>query len=190
MAAARALAVLALAVGLAAPVILAEELRTCGGASYFPSEYACYGDSALCPIIHGLPTAHCGGSGGCYAREQFSCDDGGALRTLPEATSPFTLTAFGARPGFGNMTVKACGGFLAIGANARQCTSCSPGPGANVQCAEYRNQMVLLPGGQMVTALPEKRAICQSMLTETAVHRRSGPSILVCQSEGWRTAVH
>ncbi|GAB1309881.1 Endo-1,3(4)-beta-glucanase 1 carbohydrate binding domain-containing protein [Madurella fahalii] len=152
MAVARVLAAVAVAAAVAAPV-LAEELQTCGAASYYPSEYTCYDDSALCPVIHTLPTAHCSGSGGCYAPEQFSCEDG-TLKSLPDATSPFTLAAFGARPNFGNMTVNACGNYLAIGAGARLCTSCSPAPGAKVQCSEYGNQTVFLPGGQMAADVP------------------------------------
>lgn len=148
MAAARVLAALAMAATMAAPA-LAEELQTCGAASYYPSEYTCYDDSAICPIIHTLPTAHCSGTGGCYAKEQFSCEDG-TLKSLPDATSPFTLAAYGARPNFANMTVNACGNYLAIGAGARQCTSCSPGSGAKTNCSEYGNQTVLLPDGQMV----------------------------------------
>ena len=148
MAAARAFTILALVASLMSPV-RAEDMDSCGEASYFPSEYTCYDNSTLCPITFNLPTVPCEGTGGCYASEMFSCKDG-ELETLPEATGPFTLTAHGTRPAYQNLTVKACGNYLAIGANARECTSCA-GAGPDVQCETYRNNTVLLPNGKMVS---------------------------------------
>jgi hypothetical protein len=162
--AARAFAVLALAAILVSTPTAAEEMKTCGSASYFPLEYTCYNNSALCPISFTRPSVSCGAAG-CYAPEQFSCEDGTTLKTLPDATSPFTLTAFGNRPGFGNMTVKACGNYLAIGANARECAACSSSaaakPGVNIRCSEYGNRTVLLPGGQMVRFSPSVGRLCR-----------------------------
>lgn len=135
-----------------AALVASEETATCGSASYFPSEYTCHNNTALCPRVYGLPTAPCAASGGCYSPQAFSCSSDGTLRTLPKATSAFTLTAFGTRNTYFNQSVKACGGFLAIGANARECTSCRPGPGASVDCAGYGRKTVLLPDGSMVSA--------------------------------------
>ncbi len=125
-----------------------DAMESCGTAQYFPSEYTCYGNRTLCPVVYSLATTPCSSSGGCYSRQMFSCE-GGRLQMLPMATGPFTLTAHGTRPTYQNMTVKACGGYLAVGANARQCTSCS-GAGPGVQCESYGNNAVLLPDGQMV----------------------------------------
>jgi len=149
----RELVVLALA-GLASPAraqAQSEALQTCGAARYFASEYSCFGNQTLCPVMYNLPSIPCAGAGGCYAPQMFSCA-GGRLETLPAASTPFTLTAHGTRPTYQNLTVKACGGFLAIGANARQCTSCT-GAGPGVQCASYGNKAVLLPSGEMVGTL-------------------------------------
>lgn len=130
-----------------------EALQTCGAARYFASEYSCFGNRTLCPVMYNLPTVPCAtgavDGGSCYAPEMFSCAPGGKLETLPAASTPFTLTAHGTRATYRNLTVKACGGFLAIGANARQCTSCA-GAGPGVQCAAYGNKAVLLPSGEMV----------------------------------------
>ncbi|KAL2270702.1 hypothetical protein VTJ83DRAFT_73 [Remersonia thermophila] len=142
--------------------VAAEDRLTCGDATYFPSEYKCYDNRTLCPIQFSLPTKPCAGSGGCYPPEQFSCEapsgkgkgkgkkegEGkGILRTLPEATSPFTLTVWGTRQTFRNQTVKACGGYLAIGANARQCHACTAVGGTD--CGKYANVTALLPHGRM-----------------------------------------
>lgn len=126
----------------------AEETQTCGAANYFPSQYTCYNNSALCPKAYSLPTVPCAGSGGCYSPRELSCSDG-VLRSLSKASSPFTLTAHGVRAAYQNKPIKACGGYLAIGANARECTSCPAGR-AGVNCASYGRKTVLMPGGAMV----------------------------------------
>jgi hypothetical protein len=147
----------------------AEELATCGTTPYFPSEYTCYNDRTLCPFQFSLPTKPC--AGGCYSPEQFEClmpsgkgkgknndrEDLGVLRPLPEATSPFTLTVWGPRSIFRNMTVRACGGYLAVGANARQCQACTAVGGTD--CEKYSNVTALLPDGRMVSAMPLRSSI-------------------------------
>lgn len=161
-----AVTVLALAACLIAPIWAAdvdgEDMETCGEASYFPSEYNCYNNSTLCPIIYNLPTLPCGNdTGGCYASEMFSCEDG-EVKTLPEATEPFTMVAHGTRETYKNLTVKACANYLAVGANARECTSCSGGAG--VDCGSYHNDTVLLPNGEMVSSPSYLRSISRDQL--------------------------
>lgn len=163
------LAILALAAG-AVSHVRAEDMETCGDASYFPSEYNCYDDSALCPIMYNLPTLPCNGStAGCYAGEMFSCEDGN-LKTLPEATDPFTLTAHGTRPMYENLEVKACAGYLAVGANARECTSCKDA-GPDVDCDSYGRDAVLLPNGEMVSYRDKSILGEDSMLIQRALDR-------------------
>jgi len=147
MATIRAIAALAMT-ALFATHTSAENAQVCGAARYFPSEYSCYNNSALCPTAYSLPTLPCAGSGGCYSPQAFSCD-GGVLRSLPKATRPFTLTAFGTRQTYDNKLVKACGGYLAIGANARECSSC-PASAKGIDCSSYGRKTVLLPDGKMV----------------------------------------
>jgi len=149
---------------LAAAAVSAEDVLPCGSATYFPSEYTCHGNSTLCPRVYGLATLPCSSSG-CYSPQAFSCSADGSLKNLPKATSPFTLTAFGTRTTYFNQSVKACGGYLAIGANARECTSCRPGVGVSVDCAGYGRKTVLVPGGEMVSffsPLHSARAGCVS----------------------------
>jgi len=143
----RAIAIVAVALSLLG-FAATEDTASCGSAEYFPSEYNCYNNSALCPVTFSLPTKPCSGSGGCYSPYSHSCD-AGTLKSLPKATSAFTLTAHGTRPTYRNMSVKACGGFLAVGANARECTSCRDAP-AGVNCKSYGGRTVFLPDGKMV----------------------------------------
>ncbi|KAK0649902.1 hypothetical protein B0T16DRAFT_138061 [Cercophora newfieldiana] len=154
MASIRAIATLAITAILATQTS-AEETETCGVASYFPTEYTCYNNTSLCPKIYSLSTVPCAGSGGCYSPHSFSCSDG-VLRSLPKASSPFTLTAHGVRATYQDKYVKACGGYLAIGANARECTSCPKGQ-AGVDCASYGRKTVLMPDGAMAVDVPGKQ---------------------------------
>lgn len=140
------LAVATAALGLMAGV-WAEDTELCGEAAFYPSEYTCYNNTSLCPITYSLPTVPCGTSG-CVAPQAIACE-AGKPKTLPKATSPFTLTAWGVRGTYRNQPVKACGGYLAIGANARECVSCI-GAGPGVDCKSYKGKTVLLPDGAMV----------------------------------------
>ena len=147
----------ALAALTLAPLALATPaaLLPCGAASYLPTEYVCYNNRTLCPIINSLPLSHCPPSGGCYAPQQFSCDAAtGELRTLPEAAGDraFVLTAWGTRSAYRGKEVNACGGYLAIGANARVCTGCPRGR-EGVDCEGYGGRTVLRGDGRMVSFL-------------------------------------
>jgi hypothetical protein len=129
----------------------AQDTEVCGTANYHPSEYTCYNNTALCPKFYGLPTIPCAGAGGCYSKHSFSCSDG-ALQSLPPAKSAFTLTAWGVRGTYQDKPVKACGSYLAIGANARECVSCDATV-PRVNCTSYGKKTVLLPDGGMVRSL-------------------------------------
>ncbi|KAK4164635.1 hypothetical protein QBC43DRAFT_352737 [Cladorrhinum sp. PSN259] len=141
--------------------VFADERLKCGEASYYPSEYTCHNNDGggrtptLCPTVYGLPTKPCGNSGGCYAPEQFSCDstkEDGVLRDLPETSSPFVLRTYGLRTAYRNQTIRACGGYLAIGANARECHACTAAGGKD--CGQFKNATVFLPDGRMNSAVP------------------------------------
>lgn len=143
--AAKLLAVLSMAALLSGG--LAEDLESCGEARYYPSEYTCYADNTLCPMLFGLPSRPCNGA--CYPGEMYNCDSG-HLRILPEASGPFTLTAHGIHPNVDGQLVRACGNYLAIGAGARMCTWCLNAP-PQYDCGSYQNKTVLLAGGEMVS---------------------------------------
>lgn len=123
---------------------LGEELEWCGDAQYYPSEYTCFDDSTLCPILFGLPNQPC--NGGCYAPEMYECDSG-KLGLLSEAEGPFKLVSHSAVSRVDGHQLRACGNYLAIGAGARECNSCDEG----AACDEYGNETVLLGNGEMVS---------------------------------------
>jgi hypothetical protein len=122
---------------------VAEDLKFCGEARYYPSEYTCFNNSILCPVAFGIANQPCNGA--CYQREMYQCDAGN-LKLLPQATSPFVMVARSTSQNVNGQVVKACGNYLALGADARLCTSCT-GP----DCSTYRNKTVLLPSGEMVS---------------------------------------
>ncbi|KAJ6585973.1 carbohydrate binding-domain-containing protein, partial [Mycena capillaripes] len=53
--------------------VAAEDLQSCGGSTYFPSQYTCFEDDFLCPIINGDVYIRCGEA--CYSTSQFSCSN-------------------------------------------------------------------------------------------------------------------
>jgi hypothetical protein len=136
----------ALALAAIVPHALAEDLQPCGEARYFPSEYTCYNNATLCPTVFGLPNFPCNGA--CYYKEMYQCTSE-KLRLLPEATGLFGLVAHSNNPYLNGQQVKACGNYLAVGAGARECTTCR-GAGPDVACASYQNKTVLLTTGEMV----------------------------------------
>lgn len=135
----------ALSIG-AATVAVAEDLEWCGNARYFPSEYTCFDDSFMCPVSFGLPSLPC--NGGCFADQMYRCDDG-ALNLRGPQKAPFVLKTASASAHVDGLVIRACGGYLAIGAGARECHGCQDSDG--VDCEEYGNQVVLLPNGEMVS---------------------------------------
>lgn len=134
------------ALSLTATLAVAEDLEWCGdNARYFPSEYTCFDDSFLCPVLFGLPNLPCGG--GCYADQMYTCD-GGSLKLRGEQKEPFILTTASSSEHVDGLVVNACGGYLAIGTGARECAQCPADAG--VDCAEYGKKCVFLPNGEMV----------------------------------------
>ncbi|KAK1750367.1 hypothetical protein QBC47DRAFT_438686 [Echria macrotheca] len=136
---------------LAAGVLAQEGEQLCGGAPYWSSDYTCYDDSVLCPVSYGIPTFPCGGA--CYHREMYRCVAGTSLRLLPRAAGSFGLTVQGTVSYAHSQEVRACGGYLAFGAGARECTSCVPEL-APKNCAAYQNKTVLQTDGKMGSDLP------------------------------------
>ncbi|KIK56444.1 carbohydrate-binding module family 52 protein [Collybiopsis luxurians FD-317 M1] len=51
-----------------------EDLLDCGDSRYFPSQYTCFDDDFLCPIINGDIYIRCGNDA-CYSTSQYSCSD-------------------------------------------------------------------------------------------------------------------
>ncbi|KAF7358747.1 hypothetical protein MSAN_01213700 [Mycena sanguinolenta] len=54
--------------------VSAEELLACGLSNYYPSQYTCFDDDFLCPIINGVTYIQCGKA--CYTNSQYSCSNG------------------------------------------------------------------------------------------------------------------
>ncbi|KAJ7362671.1 hypothetical protein DFH08DRAFT_841328 [Mycena albidolilacea] len=57
----------------ACSIVATEDLLSCSGSRYFPSQYTCYDDTQLCPILNGTITLPCGLA--CYDPNQYSCSD-------------------------------------------------------------------------------------------------------------------
>ncbi|KAJ7804179.1 carbohydrate binding-domain-containing protein [Mycena olivaceomarginata] len=54
-------------------LVIAEDHLSCGSSNYFPSQYTCYDDSFLCPIINGDIYIRCGDA--CYSTSSYSCSN-------------------------------------------------------------------------------------------------------------------
>ncbi|KAF8202603.1 carbohydrate binding-domain-containing protein [Mycena galopus ATCC 62051] len=59
---------------VASSVVAAEDLLSCGDSNYYPSQYTCFDDDFLCPIINGTICIQCGNA--CYTNTQYSCSNG------------------------------------------------------------------------------------------------------------------
>ncbi|PKS12468.1 hypothetical protein jhhlp_000674 [Lomentospora prolificans] len=134
---------------LGAALVAAEDLEWCGDARYYPSEYTCFDDSFMCPVLFGLPNLPC--NGGCYADQMYQCDDG-SLKLRGEQKKPFVLKTASSSEHVDGLVVNACGGYLAIGTGARECPQCKDSD--DVDCEEYGNKLVLLPDGEMAVDVP------------------------------------
>ncbi|KAF9065002.1 carbohydrate binding-domain-containing protein [Rhodocollybia butyracea] len=58
---------------LAASFVSAQNLDSCGDAMYDPSQYTCFNDSFLCPILNGDIYLQCGDA--CYSTTLYSCSN-------------------------------------------------------------------------------------------------------------------
>ncbi|KAJ7588621.1 carbohydrate binding-domain-containing protein [Mycena floridula] len=47
--------------------------QTCGSTNYNPTQYTCFNNSTLCPIVNGIEYDACGNA--CYSRTQYTCID-------------------------------------------------------------------------------------------------------------------
>jgi len=54
-----------------ASIAVGEELVSCGDQPYYPSQYTCFDDQFLCPIISGERYLRCGAD--CYSVSEYSC---------------------------------------------------------------------------------------------------------------------
>ncbi|KAJ7879383.1 carbohydrate binding-domain-containing protein [Mycena leptocephala] len=66
-------------------LVAAEALQSCGGSTYFPSQYTCFDDDFLCPIVSGDIYIRCGEA--CYSTSQYSCSN-----TTLEPYNPHAVT--------------------------------------------------------------------------------------------------
>ncbi|KAJ7675150.1 carbohydrate binding-domain-containing protein [Mycena rosella] len=58
---------------IAVSVVAAESLASCGSSNYYPSQYTCFDDDLLCPIVNGDIYIRCGAA--CYSTTLYSCSD-------------------------------------------------------------------------------------------------------------------
>ncbi|KAJ7622323.1 carbohydrate binding-domain-containing protein [Roridomyces roridus] len=62
---------LALTTFVSLSVVGAETLMNCGSSMYFPSQYTCFDDNFLCPIVNNEVYVRCGPA--CYSVKQYTC---------------------------------------------------------------------------------------------------------------------
>ncbi|KAF5375298.1 hypothetical protein D9757_009664 [Collybiopsis confluens] len=58
---------------LAGLVAAQDDLLDCGDSRFFPSQYTCFDDDFLCPILNGDIYIRCGDA--CYSTDQYTCSD-------------------------------------------------------------------------------------------------------------------
>ncbi|KAJ7075560.1 carbohydrate binding-domain-containing protein [Mycena belliarum] len=56
-----------------AVTVAAEDLASCGISRYYPSQYTCFDDNFLCPIVNGDRFIRCGDA--CYTTALYSCSN-------------------------------------------------------------------------------------------------------------------
>ncbi|KAJ7479187.1 carbohydrate binding-domain-containing protein [Mycena latifolia] len=74
-----------------ASLVAAENLASCGSSNYYPSQYTCFDNSFLCPIIKGDRNIRCGDA--CYSTSLYSCSNN-TLEPINK-NGPETLEACG-----------------------------------------------------------------------------------------------
>ena len=77
------------ALAASAPPPVDPNLKPCGDAYYFPTEYTCYDGNFLCPIENGEPLLQCGPA--CYKPEMYSCSNDQLV--YPPVSSAASATA-------------------------------------------------------------------------------------------------
>ncbi|KAK4108532.1 carbohydrate-binding module family 52 protein [Canariomyces notabilis] len=135
-----------------------EQIQTCGSVPYYPSDYRCYDDHALCPNLDGHPTLPCGGA--CYSPDMYQCSEEGQLSLLPTAnagSTPFKLEVHSSNSALNSKPVKVCNLQFQTGADAHTCVYCYNAPPMYV-CESYHNETVLLPSGYMSVDVPGGQA--------------------------------
>jgi hypothetical protein len=159
-----------------------EQIQTCGNVPYYPSDYKCYDNHALCPNLDGQPTLPCGGA--CYSPNMYQCSEEGQLSLLPTAnasSTPFKLKVHSSNSALDSNPVRVCNLQFQTGADAHTCVYCYNAPPLYV-CSSYHNETVLLPLGYMVSFKTEYTTCMERGLAETRptiVGRCSGRSSLV-----------
>ncbi|KAJ7088028.1 carbohydrate binding-domain-containing protein [Mycena belliarum] len=91
-----------------ASLVAAESLSRCGSSSYYPSQYTCFNDNFLCPIVNGDRTIRCGDA--CYSTSLYSCS-GTTLEPI-NTSGPETLEDCGPSRFYPSQYVCLDGNFL------------------------------------------------------------------------------
>ncbi|KAK4981649.1 hypothetical protein LTR66_009822 [Elasticomyces elasticus] len=127
----------------------APTLKSCGPANYDPTQYTCYNNKDLCPVINGMPTKLCGKA--CYTPYMYTCTNGN-LGLVPPDNHAFTLTASNPTAPFNGKTIEASSGHFYIGQGpATYCPQQVPAStcGAGDKTVLVLGAMdVVVPGGQ------------------------------------------
>ncbi|KAF2453784.1 carbohydrate binding-domain-containing protein [Lineolata rhizophorae] len=89
-------------------------LLSCGDAKYSPSQYVCFDNGFLCPVINGNPTLRCGDA--CYNYDQYKCEDGQLVQIQAQEPQCHAVYDFCVRDG---MVYPCCEGLLCIATRCR-----------------------------------------------------------------------
>ncbi|CAK7199456.1 hypothetical protein SEUCBS139899_002136 [Sporothrix eucalyptigena] len=130
----------ALAGLLAAASTARADLQTCGAAQYDPSQYVCYDNNFLCPIVAGEGLSYC--SGACYSKYMYTCTNNVLTQLTPLAAgTPFTLTVTNpANTAVDGLSVDACNQRWNLGIE-----TCSYCPTTGVECPLGNSTVILAP---------------------------------------------
>jgi len=77
-----------------ATITVAEDLVNCGSQPYYLSQYTCFNDQFLCPIISGERYLRCGAD--CYSVNEYSC--AGTTLKLRDSEGPEDIETCGSAP--------------------------------------------------------------------------------------------
>ncbi|KAJ7758262.1 hypothetical protein B0H16DRAFT_1720865 [Mycena metata] len=83
-------------------IVVADQLLHCGASNYFVSQYTCFDDFILCPILNGTITLPCGVACDvppcdipCYDPNQYSCSDNTLEFYNPNGVNALDNCSFG-----------------------------------------------------------------------------------------------
>ncbi|KAJ7091792.1 carbohydrate binding-domain-containing protein [Mycena epipterygia] len=72
---------------LLCPIVNGDVYQACGEACYSRGAYTCFNGDFLCPFNGGIATQRCGTGDICYSPLEYSCNSDGSISPLPSCSS-------------------------------------------------------------------------------------------------------